>query len=588
MRATYIDPSRTHHPRSTRRLGSWLARLMISVAVAAGVFVPAPASPVRAAAATFVNSDITSVAVGGNHTCVVKGVGPSAAVYCWGSNSSGQLGNGTTNNENSPVPVADVVGGFTNSNIVGVKAGWAHTCVFRLESGSSKVYCWGNNTDGQLGNGTQTNSSTPVPVSNTAGVYTNSFNGDLFLGGSHTCVTRSETNVESKVAYCWGRNANGQLGDGTQTMRLTPIKVLDNPGQTFTNTGVDDMALGNRHTCAQKGGVVHCWGENSSGQLGNGTLVPTTSATVSLGTAGGAAVANNDYTEMNAGEFSTCAVVGSGDGLYCWGENSSGQLGLNSTSDSSVSASVLPGARPDNGGIRTGTSIWLSPVAGGGNHTCAIKGGGNPGVVYCWGANNAGQLGDGTSNQGLVPVVVSAGQMTNSSIKSVAAGSNTTCAIKGSMMTGVVYCWGFNVFGQLGNGTNTSSSTPVLVAGGVSSGAGAGAGSSSGTGTSTTSGPSLFWASLDTAGGTCVVDGATVTTTTRTPFLGYRYLPGADECSRSGFSFGGWARKSAPSTVVDLPRLIDEAGGRWRYFIADNNDFVAVWVSPGRTALFVR
>ena len=565
-------------------------RLLVTVLAATPVWFAAPVPAANAAAAAFTNSDIASISAGYSHTCVVKGVGPAAAVYCWGSNSSGQLGDGTTTDRNTPVPVADN-GGFTNDNIVAVAAGGLHTCALRSESASSKLYCWGANTRGQLGDGTTTQRLTPVPVSNNA-PYTNSGNTSLSLGGSHTCVTRVGGG-DIEVLYCWGYGQNGRVGDGDTNNHdvLLPLKVVDNGA--FTNTLIKEVSLGSQHTCARKSNVVYCWGVNSpGGRLGDGTLTERTSAVAVAGTAGGAATDNTDYREISSGEEHTCAIrdVGASASLYCWGRNDEGQLGLNNTTDVSVSALVNQGDRGSTGAMSVDNPPVLArrTVGTGSKHTCAIQGSGNPGVVFCWGDNFRGQLGDTTTTDRLTPKQVSAGAMgTNTSIKSVAAGGSHTCVIKGGAMTGVVYCWGLNFNGQVGDGTNgfaNSRNTPVLVVGGAAPPTtGPTSGSSS---TTSASGPSLYWASLDTNGGTCRIDEVPVSTSVRTPFLGFRYIPTADECTKDGYAFSGWAKKTEPGAVLRLPRLIDMNGNTWRYFIADHYDLIAVWVSPGGTASF--
>jgi len=137
----------------------------------------------------------------------------------------------------------------------------------------------------------------------------------------------------------------------------------------------------------------------------------------------------------------------------------------------------------------------------------------------------------------------------------------------------------------VGDGTLTNRNTPVLVVAGIPLPE---PGPAPGSSPAASAGPSLYWLEIDTTGGICAIDGSNVTMSGRVPFLGYRYIPSSDECSRSGYSFSGWARRTTPTVVVDLPRLIDETDGRRRYFIADHYDLVAVWVTPGRTSLILQ
>ena len=187
------------------------------------------------------------IAAGDAHTCgIVWGV--STALYCWGSNKNGQLGAGTVG-QFSPVPFR--VGSFFEN--VAVSAGRSHTCANLTVGGSSGLFCWGLNDDGQVGDGTTIQRSSPALVSGGGGPFTS-----VTGGGSHTCALTA-----AGAAYCWGRNDHGQLGDGTTTMRTSPVLVAG--GLTFVS-----LSAGGSHTCGVTVGGTYCWGANGSGQLGNG------------------------------------------------------------------------------------------------------------------------------------------------------------------------------------------------------------------------------------------------------------------------------------------------------------------------------
>ncbi|MCB1395707.1 MAG: chromosome condensation regulator RCC1 [Rhodobacter sp.] len=236
------------------------------------------------------------VAAGGNHTCAVDAAG---GAWCWGSNIYGQLGDGTLDRRTSPTAVP----GFA-SGVAQVAAGERHSC-FVLTNG--RVRCWGDNTFGQLGDGTTTASLLPVPVVN--GRRT----AQLAAGAYHTCMVRDG----STRLRCWGRNAYGQLGDGTSTTQSAPVTV---PGLAVTA-----FALGGNHSCAiDTRARAWCWGRNAAGQVGDGTQVNTTSPT-RVQFAG--RVRN---WALAAQSNSSCAQRENG-ALTCWGSNTLGQTGDGTT-----------------------------------------------------------------------------------------------------------------------------------------------------------------------------------------------------------------------------------------------------------------
>jgi alpha-tubulin suppressor-like RCC1 family protein len=190
---------------------------------------------------------IAAIAAGKFHTCAVRLEG---GVNCWGLNDNGQLGDTTTTEQHVPVRVK----GLT-SRVVAIAAGDAHTCVVTDEGG---VRCWGDNTSGQLGDGTTTARHAPVRVNGlTSGIAA------VAAGSFHSCALNTAGGVK-----CWGDNSFGQIGDGTTTRRHAPVAVL---GLT---SGVDALDGGNLHSCAAIApAVLKCWGINTFGQLGDGTLV---------------------------------------------------------------------------------------------------------------------------------------------------------------------------------------------------------------------------------------------------------------------------------------------------------------------------
>ena len=348
------------------------------------------------------------IAAGGFHTCAVTAAG---AVMCWGSNASGQLGDGTTVQRNVPVKVAGL-----GSGMASVTAGGSHTCA-STQGGGAK--CWGDNTFGQLGDGTMVQRLTPVDVVGLAsGIAT------LSAGGDHTCALLAGGGLQ-----CWGANRHGELGNGSTTPRTTLSNVYG------LGSGVTSIASGQFHTCAMSGSSINCWGDNTAGQLGTGSLIQRLVPVDVFGLSAG-------VVRVTTGGYHTC-VVTTKAALKCWGDNTYGQLGIGNTQEQNVPVMV--------------PSLFsnVSMVSAGEYHTCALT---TAGGVKCWGSNSAGQLGDGTTTDRTTPVDVVG---LTSGVTAIAAGHHHTCALVRSG----VQCWGDNAYGQLGDGTTTESDTPVRVVG---------------------------------------------------------------------------------------------------------------------------
>ncbi len=289
------------------------------------------------------SSGVSAIAAGDSHTCALTGGG---GVKCWGPNDVGQLGNGTTTASRVPVDVAGLASGVS-----AIAAGWGHTCALTSAGG---VKCWGYNAFGQLGNGTNTDSSVPVDVAGLAsGVSA------IAAGGRHTCALASGGGVT-----CWG---DGQSDDANLFHSNVPVDV---PGLA---NGITAITAGNDKTCAlTNGGGVTCWGPNYAPPPGESLPDRMVPLDVSGLASGVAAIA--------LGDSNICALTNSG-GVACWGNNSYGQLGNGTTTDRRVS---VPG---NVSGLASG----VTAIAVGGMHTCALTGGGG---VKCWGSNGYGQLGN--------------------------------------------------------------------------------------------------------------------------------------------------------------------------------------------------
>lgn len=355
-----------------------------------------------------------SDSVGLTQSCALTA---SGGAKCWGSNSFGQLGDGTTTHRETAV---DVVGLTSGAAQIGLGS-W-HACAL-TSSGGAK--CWGMNMWGQIGDGTHVARATPVDVpALTSRVL------QIGAGDGHSCALTKRGGVK-----CWGQNDRGQLGDGTNTDRSSPVDVI---GLT---SGVVQISVGSGHTCAlTTAGGVKCWGQNIWGQLG--VLDPSYSDRSTpvdvIGLGGGVA-------EVAAGTAQTCALTTAGD-VKCWGRSTFGNLGdgtfINRPNSTPVDVIGLTGGAVE--------------ISAGSNHVCAIAMGGG---VKCWGYNKYGQLGDGTNADRATPVDVVG---LDSGVTHISAGAWHTCALTAS---GGMKCWGENRDGKLGDGTVIDRNTPVDVSG---------------------------------------------------------------------------------------------------------------------------
>ncbi len=294
-----------------------------------------------------------SISSGAEFSCAILSAGGQA--YCWGDNASGEGGNGSLVDQGEPMAVTGSLG-FSE-----IAAGTEFSC--GLSGGAA--YCWGDNYVGQLGNGTTTSSSSPQAVS--GGLQF----AALAVGSFHACAITT-----GGTLYCWGDNASGALGDGTTTSRSAPEVI---------NAATHYLAVtaGDGFTCALDGSMKPwCWGANTYGAVGNGSSGNViTSPTVVSG--------NLTFTTISAGAFHACGATSSG-ATYCWGNNVSGQIGDNTTTDRTVPTAV------------SGTFAFTA-IGAGFAHSCGLT---STGSTYCWGDNSSGQIGDGTVIQRLTPTAV--------------------------------------------------------------------------------------------------------------------------------------------------------------------------------------
>ena len=338
------------------------------------------------------------------HTVFIKNDG---TVWTWGKNDNGQLGDGTTTQRTSPVQVPGL------SGIVAVAAGDAHTVALRGSDGT--VWTWGKNDNGQLGDGTTTQRTSPVQVPGLSGVIA------IAAGGSHTVVIQSDHTV-----WCWGNNANNQLGNNSTIQSSVPVQAIG-----LTNAIA--IAAGSTHTVALKSdNTVWTWGGNGNGQLGIGNTTQNT-VPVQVGS-----IAN--VIAIAAGGTHTIAVRNdiTRISVWTWGNNASGQLGIGNTTQSTYP-------------VQVSNLTNVTTVSGGADFSVAMK---DDGTVWTWGNNSNGQLGIGNTTQSLLPV--QAGGL--STVTAIAAGTIHSAALQND---GTVWTWGGNGNGQLGNGNTTDALNAV-------------------------------------------------------------------------------------------------------------------------------
>jgi len=271
-----------------------------------------------------------TVSAGGQHTCAVTTAGDG---YCWGRGEFGRLGDGTGLDQLAPVRVAAPAGVAFASVSAGADG---HSCGLAT---SGAVYCWGYQGNGQLGDNSGADQSTPALVQASPGV---SFTA-VTTGSVHSCALAS-----SGAVYCWGDNSAGQLGDNTTLARPTPVQAIAPPGVNFAQ-----VDAGSSYTCAvTTDGATYCWGDNSAGQLGDSTTLGKMVPTV--------VHSGLRFAILSSGGVHTCAVTTTGAG-YCWGFNGSGEIGDNTTQARLVPTAVA------------GTLSFSIPSAGPGHSCAIAK-----------------------------------------------------------------------------------------------------------------------------------------------------------------------------------------------------------------------
>ena len=390
-------------------------------------------SPVDAAAVG--DKPLVRLSAGGNHTC---GLTAEYMPYCWGSDTYGQLGDGGTSAPaQSPVPVdAGQASGWTS--IIQLTAGDEHNCAV---TSNGEPICWGGDGLGGLGNG-----GIGLDVHMTSRVVTSPITGDksfvhIDAGGFYSCGLTSQA-----VAYCWGYGSWGRLGDaGGEDDSQVPVLV--DTSQVPGETTFGSINAGVAHTCGlTSAGVPYCWGYGGAGQMGNGSETQTNTRPVPVDTT---PLAGGTFVQVKGGYWHTCGLT-AGGAIYCWGDDANGQLG----DGGAATRSTVPVAVDTNS--ITGEKSFIQMTVGY-YHSCGITA---DGVAYCWGDDDYHQLGDGgVDADSQIPVAVDTSRITGEkSFVQIVSGWYHTCGLTSE---GVAYCWGLGTYGELGRVGSTTVPFPV-------------------------------------------------------------------------------------------------------------------------------
>jgi alpha-tubulin suppressor-like RCC1 family protein len=406
------DPTQVTDTQGGTQPGAWTLGPVPGINALTAKAQGLPDSVVRFATGLVPTFNVTGISAGGDFTCAPV-VGTNQP-YCWGANAKSQLGEGTQTARSRPTQLAGALLPMTR-----MAAGFDFACGIAEANGAA--YCWGNNLWGVLGIGAPDLNQHATPEAALGG---HTF-AQISAGSAHVCALDT-----GGVVWCWGNGTTGQLGR-LQNASYEPLQVVSTA--RFTQ-----VSVGALHSCAlADNGDVWCWGSNDYGQLGVNDSLTGIYYTPQQVTGG------RVFTEIGAGGWTTCGL--SGGSVYCWGRNTEGQAGRGST----VNRWILE-PMPALGILGTARHVTL-----GTRHACATNG---IDKMYCWGDNNRGQLGDGTTTLRASAVEV----FGDTRFVAMTAGLEHTCALRDG---GGAYCWGYNASGRLGLGvaTNTNVTAPTQV-----------------------------------------------------------------------------------------------------------------------------
>ena len=407
-------------PRTHRRPLTIFSLLVASLLGLAAPVAPASADTGDTGAAN--RSVASTLSLGASPACYTT----NGSVYCWGSNSQGQLGR-DPNDAGDPVTrsaVPLVVPGL--SNVTAVAAGANHTCILKSDT---SVHCFGQ-SGAAIGNISSGITYQPIQVLTGAASIT--------AGGNHSCAVMTNGSVR-----CWGNGWSGELGNGAAGSSATPVQALDGSDPALA------VSAGTSHTCAVlQSGIVKCWGSNTYGQIGYGYQFDRTSPTTVIASVGGSQATLTDAVSVSAGGSHSCAVTSAG-AAYCWGGNMYGELGAAATSSGEFIAVPVMSA--------AGSTTPVSNAAGistGTYYSCLLR---TIGTVACFGDNSRGQVGNGDSGTSANNGPQAVGTVASAQV--VTTGSDFACAASAS----TIWCWGNSSAGRLGNGVTATSNVASAV-----------------------------------------------------------------------------------------------------------------------------
>jgi uncharacterized repeat protein (TIGR02543 family) len=402
-----------------------------------------PAQNINLYAKWMIKLELVSSSSSASHSTTLTSTG---RVFMWGANGSGQLGDGTTTDKEVPTEITSNFSLATGEKVMSLSLGYTHSSAL---TSTGRVFMWGGNGSGQLGDGTTTDKNVPTEITSNFSLRPNDKIIGLSLGGAYSSALSAMGRV-----FVWGWNELGYLGDGTSTSRSIPTEITTG-FSLFVGETIISLSKGSTHASALTStGRVFMWGDNQYGYLGDGTSitrnVPTEiTSNFSLST-------GEKIISLSLGSTHSSALTSTGR-VFMWGWNEFGQLGNGMNVNRN-----LPTEITSNFSLATGEKVMSLSL--GYTHSSALT---STGRVFMWGGNGSGQLGDGTTTDKNVPTEITSNfsLRPNDKIIGLSLGGAYSSALSAM---GRVFVWGWNELGYLGDGTSTSRSIPTEITTGFS------------------------------------------------------------------------------------------------------------------------